>query len=114
MAGVDVGEIEAQIERAIRDQIENREFYPVIPAVVELRATWDDALWVKRMEGSDPDADLPIDVFDPRGNYIGTLPAGGLGMPRAFGPNGLVAFWDLDELDIPSISVRHLPDDLRW
>ncbi len=114
VAGVDVGEIEAQIERAIRDQIENREFYPVIPAVVELRATWDDALWVKRMEGSDPDADLPIDVFDPRGNYIGTLPAGGLGMPRAFGPNGLVAFWDLDELDIPSISVRHLPDDLRW
>lgn len=114
VAGVDVGEIEAQIERAIRDQIENREFYPVIPAIVELRATWDDALWVKRMEGSDPDADLPIDVFDPRGNYIGTLPAGGLGMPRAFGPSGLVAYWELDELDIPSIVVRHLPDDLRW
>lgn len=114
VSGVDVGEIQAQIERAMLDQIENQEFYPVIPVIVELRATWDETLWVKRMEGSDRDADLPIDVFDPRGNYIGTLPTGGLGLPRAFGPDGLVAYWELDELDIPSIVVRRLPDDLRW
>ena len=31
------------------------------------------------------------------------------GMPDAFGPDGMAAFIELDELDVPSVVVRELP-----
>jgi len=34
-------------------------------------------------------------------------------MPDAFGPNGLVAYWELDELDVPIVVVRRIPASLR-
>jgi len=34
-------------------------------------------------------------------------------MPGAFGPNGLVAYWELDELDVPIVVVRRIPASLR-
>lgn len=34
-------------------------------------------------------------------------------MPDAFGPDGLAAFIELDEFDVPSVVVRRLPVEVR-
>ncbi len=55
----------------------------------------------------------PIDVLAPDGRYVGTFPAGRREMPDAFGPDGLAAFLGTDEFDVPVITVRRLPQDVR-
>ncbi len=47
------------------------------------------------------------------GEYVGTYGTGATEMPDAFGPNGLAAFIELDELDVPSVVVRRLPAEVR-
>lgn len=57
----------------------------------------------------------PIDVLSPDGRYLGTLIAGA-GLPdmsSAFGPKGLVAFVETDELHVPVVTVRRLPPEIR-
>ena len=59
--------------------------------------------------GEDPsDNNGPIDVLTIDGGYVGTYPAGALQMPAAFGPDGLVAFIETDELDVETVVVRRL------
>lgn len=100
------------IEEA-REEIDNTEFYPEVPVLRGLRATWDGSFWVQR-RGDEPwDDEGPIDVLGPDGRYRGTLVAGAPGMPMAFGPDGLVAFVERDELDVPTIVVRRLPEEVR-
>ena len=102
-----------QMKEAAREEIENREFFEEIPVLSVLRATWDGTLWIQR-RGEEPwDASGPIDVMRADGEYAGTFAAGATEMPAAFGPDGLVAFIELDELDIPSIVVRRLPAAVR-
>ena len=102
-----------QVLAAAREAIENGTFYPEIPVIGQIRTTPDGFVWVRRQEplpgGPRREGrawtagnDGPIDVFDPEGNYVGTFPGGGLRMPHAFGPGGLVAYWETDELDILS------------
>ena len=97
----------------MRAEIEDREFFEVVPVLSALRATWDGALWVGR-HGEEPWSEFgPIDVMRADGEYVGTFQAGATKIPDAFGPDGLVAFIELDELDIPSIVVRRLPVEVR-
>ena len=96
-----------------RLQIENGEFFAEVPVVRGVRATWEGGLWIRR-RGAEPwDNEGPIDVFGADRGYVGTFPAGALEMPAAFGPDGLVAFWELDELDVPTIVVKRLPVEVR-
>lgn len=96
-----------------RRQIENGGFFAEVPVVRGVRATWEGGLWVQR-RGSEPwDSEGPIDVFGPDREYVGTFPAGVPRMPAAFGPDGLVAYWEADELDVPSLVVRRLPGEVR-
>lgn len=96
-----------------RKQIEARGFYPEVPVIRAIRSTWQGSLWVRR-PGEDPwDNNGPIDVFGPDRQYLGTLPAGAATMPEAFGPHGLVAYWEVDELDVPTIVVKRLPGEVR-
>ncbi len=44
---------------------------------------------------------------------MGTYPTGATAMPDAFGPDGLAAFIELDELDVASVVVRRLPAEVR-
>lgn len=87
-------------------------FYPELAILHALATTWDGHIWVQR-RGRFPDTDGPIDVLTADGDYIGTFPAGTPGMPAAFGPEGLVAFIELDELDVATVVVRRLPATLR-
>ena len=87
-------------------------FYPELAILHALATTWDGRIWVQR-RGRYPDTDGPIDILTADGDYIGTFPAGTPGMPAAFGPEGLVAFIELDELDVATVVVRRLPATLR-
>jgi len=98
---------------AMREVAENRDFLDEVPVVREVRATWDGGLWIQR-RGDDPwDDDGPIDVFDAQREYVGTLAPSAPGMPAAFGPDGLVLYWETDELDVPTIVVKRLPEGIR-
>lgn len=102
-----------RIREAAREEIESRQFFEEIPVLSALRTTWDGAIWVQR-RGEEPwDPFGPIDVMRADGKYVGTFPAGATQMPSAFGPNGLVAFIERDELDIPGIVVQRLPVEVR-
>ncbi len=109
LSGGDGGDMQA----ALREQIGNRGFMDEIPVLSVLRTTWDGALWIQR-RGEEPwDEDGPIDVMRADGGYVGSFAAGATDMPGAFGPDGLVAFVERDELDIPSIVVRRIPAEVR-
>lgn len=101
------------LPRDVRERIEDREFYPEIQIIRQLRATWEGGLWIRR-PGEDPwDTGGPVDVFGPDRQYVGTFAAGTTSMPAAFGPDGLVAYWEVDELDVPTIVVKRLPAEVR-
>ena len=96
-----------------RREIEDGKFFEEVPVVRGVRATWDGALWIQR-RGEEPwDDSGPIDVFGADREYVGTFAAGAPGMPATFGPDGLVAFWEMDELDVPTIVVKRLPEEVR-
>ncbi len=95
-----------------RRRIGNMEFYHEVPVVRTLRTSWEGTIWVRR-RGDDPAGDGPIDVLTPDGRYIGTLPAGVIEMPDAFGPDGLAAFRERDEFDVSRVVVRRLPAAVR-
>ena len=97
----------------MRKEAENRGFYEEIPVVRGVRATWDGGLWIQR-HGEEPwDAKGPIDVFGADRRYVGTFAAGAPEMPAAFGPDGLVVYWEFDEMDVPTIVVKRLPEAAR-
>ena len=92
---------------AERERIENLEFHPVVPVVRGLATTWDGHIWVLR-RGEEPLSDGPIDVLTADGRYLGSYPAGATVMPDAFGPGGLVAFVEKDELDVETVVVKRV------
>lgn len=89
-----------------------REFYHEIPILRFLSTTWEGRIWVRR-RGDKPDSDGPIDVVTGDGRYVGTFATGATAMPDAFGPDGMVAFIELGELDVAKVVVRRLPAEVR-
>ena len=88
------------------------EFFPEIPILRALFTTWEGRIWVRR-RGGEPNSDGPIDVVAGDGRYVGTFPADAVEMPDAFGPNGMAAFIERDELDVARVVVRRLPAAVR-
>lgn len=104
-----------------------------IPLIESLEATWRGSIWVGRPPADGfPDYDFdgglqggfnptpsaprprrpgPIDVITVAGEYLGTLPDSK--MPNAFGPDGLVAYVEADELGVPTVVVKRLPAGIR-
>ena len=80
----------------VRERVEEREVYPEVSVIREIRSTWEGGLWIRR-PGEEPwDTEGPIDVFGPGRQYVGTFAADATTMPRAFGPDGLVAYWEVE------------------
>lgn len=99
-----------------REAIENMRFFPEVPVIATVRTTWSGALWLQRSTEPGSDEPSPIDVIAPDGRYVGTLETGITAlpdMPDAFGPDGLVAFIETDEFDVPVITVRRIPRHIR-
>ncbi len=93
-----------QIERA---GVEERTFADEVPVLYSIKVDWEDRIWVER-RGPTGDDDGPTDIVTPDGDYIGTLPPEGLRTPDAFGPGGLMAYIERDELDVPTVRVVRL------
>ena len=73
-----------------------------------LRTSWNGEIWVQR-HGEEPgDDDGPIDVLTMDGRYVGTYPAVSIALPDAFGPEGLAAFVEQDEMDVATGVVKRL------
>ena len=108
-------EFMAEMVAEMRTRIENMRFNHEIPVVISLRASWEGGLWVQRRREGDPwvGAIGVIDVWSPDGRYVGTLPPGDPPMPHAFGPDGLAAWVEQDEMDVPTIIVGRLPPEVR-
>jgi len=96
-----------EIQRMMEEQIATLEFAEVIPVVAELGVDWTGTIWIRRA-GRSVGEDGPIDLLAPEGRYLGTLPAGEIRVPSAFGPDGLAAFVERDELDVPRVVVKRL------
>ncbi len=108
----DIAFMNALLEGEVRG-VENMRFYSEVPVIAALRTTWDGTLWIQRSAEPGAEKPGPIDVLAPDGRYVGTVAPEVLVMPDAFGPGGLVAFVELDEFDVPVITVRRLPRAIR-
>ncbi len=91
------------------DQIGDLRFPEEIPVITNMAVDWSDRIWVQR--SALPGETGPIDLLDADGRYFGTLAPDGLRIPRAFGPGGLLAYIDRDDLDIQRVRVVRLAGD---
>ena len=90
-----------------REGVEGLTFADEVPVLYGLKVDWEDRIWVER-RGPTGDNDGPTDIVMPDGGYIGTLPSEGLRTPDAFGPGGLMAYIESDDLDVPTVRVVRL------
>ena len=111
-----------------REAIENMEFADELPLVDDLLTAWDGTIWVRRPPTSDFPFDLsanpgghnlqralqtnqmnrppaPIDLLTPDGRYLGTIPATQARWPAAIGPEGRVAYIEVNELGVPTVLI---------
>ena len=58
--------------------------------------------------GEDLHGDGPIDVLTADGRYLGSYPAGTMPLPSAFGPEGLLAFIEQNELGVETVVVKRV------
>lgn len=91
--------------RRRRERIENAEFADEIPVIRDLGVTRDGRIWVVR-RGEEPLSDGPVDVVTADGRYLGSYPADTIALPDAFGPDGLMAFIEVNELGVQTVVVK--------
>ena len=97
------------IRRMMEDQIRNLAFPDVIPVIANLAVDWSDRLWVQR--SALPGEIGPTDILTADGQYFGTIAPDGLRIPDAFGPDGLLAYIEADELGVQRVRVARLLED---
>lgn len=103
---------QAAVTQMLQGRIESMQFYPELSAVRDLKTSWTGKVWVER-RGEEPEGAGPIDVLTADGRYRGTFGPEALPMPDAFGPDGVAAFIELDDLDVATVVVRRLPPVLN-
>lgn len=96
------------MRKMMEDQIAQMRFGPVIPVIVGLGVDWSDRIWVER--SGEPGEEGPIDILGADGYYYGTILPGGTRIPDAFGPDGLLAYIDTDEIGVERVRVVRLVD----
>ena len=106
--GIRLPEVDlSQVLEDSRARIAERRFASHVPVIDRLRADWDGRIWVVRSD-STGGGDGPIDLITVDGGYLGTWHPGDLGLPLAFGPDGLMAYRRTDEFGRQSILVVRL------
>lgn len=91
----------------IRDQSDDLAFHEEIRVIDGLGVDSDDRLWVARTDATGGD-EGPTDILTPAGRYLGTLRHEDLRPPRAFGPGGLMAYLETDQLGVETVLVVRL------
>ena len=95
------------IFRVERESVDRLTFADEVPVIARISVDWEDRIWVQR-RGEDGTGPGRTDIVTPDGGYIGTLPADGVRIPRAFGPNGLMAYITTDEFGVQIVRVIRL------
>ena len=98
--------------QSVNLQMPEPNYYPELSVLRELSTTWEGNIWVRR-RGDEPESDGPIDVVTVDGRYVGTFRKDATEIPAAFGPDGLAAFIELDELEVARVVVRRLSASVR-
>ena len=96
----------------MQNQIDQMQFFGEMSLVTGLQTSWTGKVWVQR-RGEGPGTPGPIDVVTTEGQYMGTFAADVTEIPSSFGPEGMAAFVERDEFDVPSVVVRRLPPVLN-
>lgn len=109
LGGMDMagGEAAEQLREQMLPMIEAMLFPGEIPVVAGMAVDYEGRLWVARTAPGGA-GDGPIDIMTAGGDYVGTLPPDGPRIPDAFGPGGLMAYIETDEMDVPSVRVIRL------
>lgn len=110
-----VAMIEASGEDVGIDELEDIGSYDEISVIIELKAGWEETIWVRRIDPGRSWDELagPVDVLTRDGRYLGSFAAEAAAMPLAFGPDGLVAYVETDALDLQTLVIKRLPAELR-
>ncbi len=96
-----------QAKAMMEARLETMVFAEEIPVVARLAVDWEGRIWLER-NGSEVGEPGPTDLIDSSWQYLGTAAAGGVRIPSAFGPGGLAAYIEEDELGVPRVVVRKL------
>ena len=91
----------------MESMVPQMEYASEVPVIKDLAVDSEDRIWVSR-SGVDGTSRGPTDVFTANGEYLGTLAADEFRIPDAFGPDGLMAYIELGELDVPTVRVLRL------
>ena len=97
------------MRRMQEDQIQDLMFPEEMPVIRNLAVDWSDRIWVRR--SALPGETGPTDILTRDGQYFGTIAPDGLRIPAAFGPDGLLAYIDADELGVQRVRVVRLVGD---
>ena len=95
-----------------RGELESMEYYHEVSVVRTLRTSPAGTIWVRR-RGEEPESNGPIDLITAAGRYLGSFATGATRMPAAFGPDGLAAFIETNDLDVQTVVVKRLPPGVR-
>lgn len=106
-SGVDQEMIDASLSLLLETHLRHLTFAAQIPVVKEMEVDSEGRIWVSRT-GSNGVSDGPTDVFAADGQYMGTLAADQTRIPEAFGPDGLMAYVEMDSLGVPVVHVIRL------
>lgn len=96
-----------QMREVMLEQVESMVFTDEIPVIADMAVDREDRIWVART-GAGGDGDGPTDLLTAEGDYVGTLTADGLRIPDAYGPDGLMAYIESDEMDVQTVRVIRL------
>jgi len=100
------------IKEMMSGRVEQMQFYEELPVLMALATSWSGKIWAQR-RGDEPTDSGPIDVITADGQYMGSFETGITEIPGAFGPDGLAAYIETDEFDVPTVVVRRLPPVLN-
>ena len=106
---LDSESMQEAMRRMREGQIRALTFPEEMPVITNLAVDWSDNIWVQR--SALPGETGPTDVLGADGRYFGSIAPDGLRIPRAFGPDGLLAYIERDELDIQRVRVVRLAGD---
>ncbi|NNM32273.1 MAG: hypothetical protein HKO53_04380 [Gemmatimonadetes bacterium] len=93
-----------RMREMMRRQVESMDFADVVPVISSLSVDGFGRLWVQRHDATGND-EGPIDLLGVGGVYHGTVPSGDLRVPDAFGPGGLAAYIEEDDLGVQTVRV---------
>lgn len=98
--------LEAALRNIYRRQIGDMVFPEEMPVIAKMAVDWSDRLWVER--AGLPGGRGPTDILTADGLYLGTIAPDGPRIPVAFGPDGLLAYIETDELGVQRLRVDRL------